>query len=54
LKVLLDENVPISIKMELNNLGYEALSLHDFNKLGIKNGEVAELALKEKNKLRNS
>jgi len=47
LKFLLDENVPISIKNDLNNLGYEALSLQNFNKLGIKNGEVAELALKE-------
>lgn len=47
MKFLLDENVPISIKLDLNNLGYEVLSLHDFNKLGFKNGEVAELALKE-------
>jgi len=47
LKFLLDENVPISIKNDLNNLEYKALSLQNFNKLGIKNGEVAELALKE-------
>jgi predicted nuclease of predicted toxin-antitoxin system len=46
-KFLLDENVPISSKKPIKALGYEALTLHDFNKLGIQNGEVAELALKE-------
>ena len=45
---LLDENVPISIKELIHELGFDVFTLHDFNMLGIKNGEVAELALKEK------
>ncbi|MBA7512609.1 hypothetical protein ES705_04617 [subsurface metagenome] len=44
---LLDENVPVSIKKVIQELGYEAFTLHDFNMLGVQNGEVAELALKE-------
>ena len=47
MKFLLDENVPISIKKIFKTLGYEALTLHDFDKLGIQNGEVAQLALNE-------
>jgi len=47
LKFLLDENVPISLKKIILDLGYQVVTLHDFNKLGIQNGEVAELALKE-------
>lgn len=47
MKFLLDENIPISIKKIIQDLGYEVFSLHDFNMLGIQNGEVAELALKE-------
>ena len=45
---LLDENVPISIKDVIQELGFDVFTLHDFNMLGIKNGEVAKLALKEK------
>ena len=45
MKFLLDENVPLSIKGIINTYGYTALSLKDENKLGIKNGEVAQLAL---------
>jgi predicted nuclease of predicted toxin-antitoxin system len=48
LKFLLDENVPISIKDLIRELGFDVFTLHDFNKLGIQNGEVAKLALKEK------
>ena len=44
---LLDENVPLSIKDVIHDLGFDVFTLHDFNKLGIKNGEVANLALKE-------
>ena len=44
---LLDENVPISIKNLIHGLGFDAFTLHDFDMLGIKNGEVAKLALKE-------
>jgi len=47
LKFLLDENVPLSIKSVIQEFGFEVLTLHDFNMLGIQNGEVAELALKE-------
>ena len=47
MKFLLDENVPISIKNVIKDLGHEGFSLHDFNRLGIKNGEVANLALRE-------
>jgi len=43
----LDENVPLSIKKIINNLGYEAITLKDENQLGIKNGEVAELSIKK-------
>jgi len=46
LKFLLDENVPISLKKIIFDLGYQVFTLHDFDKLGIQNGEVAELALK--------
>jgi len=45
LKFLLDENVPISIKKVIQDNGFEAFTLHDFNMLGIQNGKVAELAL---------
>ena len=45
---LLDENVPISVKDVIHELGFDVFTLHDFNMLGIKNGEVAKLALKEK------
>lgn len=44
----MDENIPLSIKEIINNLGHEAINLKDENKLGIKNGEVAELSI-EKN-----
>ena len=47
MKFLLDENVPVSIKKVIHTLGYEALTLHDFDKFGIQNGEVAKLALNE-------
>jgi len=48
LNFLLDENVPISIKDLIHELGFDVFTLHDFNMLGVKNGEVAKLALKEK------
>ena len=47
MKFLLDENVPISVKKIIHNLGLDVFTLHDFNMLGIQNGEVANLALKE-------
>ena len=47
MKFLLDENVPLSIKEIINNLGYEIITLKDEYKLGIKNGEVAELSIKK-------
>ena len=47
MKFLLDENVPLSIKNEISNLGYYVITLKDFNKLGAINGEVAEIALRE-------
>jgi len=31
LKFILDENVPLSIKRVILDLGFEAYSLHDFN-----------------------
>ena len=46
MKFLLDENVPLSIKDIINNLGYEVITLRDEDQLGIKNGEVAELSIK--------
>ena len=48
MKFLLDENVPISIKDVIHDLGFDVFTLHDFDMLGIQNGEVAKLALKEK------
>ena len=45
---LLDENVPISIKDVIHDLDFDVFTLHDFNMLGVQNGEVAKLALKEK------
>jgi predicted nuclease of predicted toxin-antitoxin system len=48
LNFFLDENVPISIKDVIHDLGFNVFTLHDFNKLGVQNGEVAKLALKEK------
>jgi predicted nuclease of predicted toxin-antitoxin system len=47
LKFLLDENVPISIKDIINDLGHKAITLRDENQLGIVNGEVAKLSLKK-------
>ena len=47
MKFLLDENVPLSVRKVIHALGHETLLLYDFNKLGIQNGEVAELALRE-------
>lgn len=47
MEFLLDENVPVSIKKVINTLGHKALTLHDFDMLGIQNGEVAKLALNE-------
>jgi len=47
LKFLLDENVPLSIKKTINNLGHEVITLKDENQLGIKNGEVAALSIKK-------
>jgi len=48
LNFLLDENVPNSIKDLIHELGFDVFILHDFNMLGVKSGEVAKLALKEK------
>ena len=47
MKFLLDENVPLSIKKIINNLGYKVITLKDEKQLGIKNGEVAELSIKK-------
>lgn len=47
MKFLLDENVPISIRETIHDLGFDVFTLHDFNMLGIQNGEVANLAVKE-------
>ncbi len=47
MKFLLDENVPHSIKNIILNIGYDVKTLKDLNKLGITNGEVAEIALNE-------
>lgn len=46
MRFLLDENVPLSVKEIINNLGHEAITLKDEKQLGIKNGEVVELSLK--------
>ena len=48
MKFLLDENVPLSIKKIINDLGYEAITLKDENQLGIKNGEVAKFSIIKK------
>jgi predicted nuclease of predicted toxin-antitoxin system len=45
LKFLLDENVPLSIKKIINDLGHKAITLRDDNKLGMMNGEVAKLSI---------
>ncbi|MFX1476709.1 MAG: DUF5615 family PIN-like protein [Promethearchaeota archaeon] len=42
---LLDENVPLSVKDAIHNLGFNVFTLHDFNMLGTQNGKVARLAL---------
>ena len=44
---LLDENVPLTIKNLIKEIGFNVTTLHDEKKLGIKNGEVADLALKK-------
>ena len=48
MKFLLDENVPISIKDVIHDLGFEVFTLHDFDKLDIQNSEVSKLTLQEK------
>jgi len=40
LKILLDENVPILIIDVIHDLGFNVFTLHDFNMLGIQNGDV--------------
>ena len=45
---LLDENVPLSIKKVIINLGHKAITLKDENQLGIKNGDVAKLSIDKK------
>ncbi len=35
------------MKKVIQQLGYDVITLNDLNKLGIKNGEVAELAIKK-------
>jgi len=47
LKFLLGENVSVSNKDVIHDLGFDIFTLHDFDMLGIQNGEVAKLALKE-------
>ena len=47
MKFLLYENVPISIKNVIHDLGFAVFTLHDFNMLRIQNGEVANLTLEE-------
>ncbi|KKL17900.1 hypothetical protein LCGC14_2480930, partial [marine sediment metagenome] len=34
-----EENVSISIKDEIHDLGFDVCTLHDFNMLGIQNGK---------------
>ena len=41
----MDENVPNSLKTIIKDIGFDAITLKDENQLGIKNGEVAKLAL---------
>jgi len=48
LKLILDEIVLISIKNVIRDSGFDVFTLHDFNTLGIQNGEGVKLALKEK------
>ncbi|KKM04231.1 hypothetical protein LCGC14_1766320 [marine sediment metagenome] len=40
--------MPISIKEVIHDLGFDVFTLHDFNMLGILNGELAKITLKEK------
>ncbi len=51
---LLDENVPLSIKDVIRDLGFDVFTLHDFNMLGIQNYgslPLAQLKLKIGTKL---
>lgn len=45
---LLDENVSKKLGRWLKNQGHHAITLHELNLLGIKNGSVAELAIQNK------
>jgi len=47
LRFLLNENVPLSLKNIIESLGYEVITLKDENKLRLKNGQVAEFAIKK-------
>jgi len=49
LKFLLDENVSVPIKDVIHDLGFNVYALHDFNRLGIQNGEVFIKFLKKIN-----
>jgi predicted nuclease of predicted toxin-antitoxin system len=44
---VLDENVSKKLVRWLKNQGHHAVSLHELNLLGIKNGSIAELAMQK-------
>lgn len=47
MKFILDENVSKRLSKWLKDRNHDAITLHELNLLGVKNGSIADLAIKE-------
>jgi len=47
MKFILDENIAKRLAFWLKNRKHEAITLHELNILGIQNGSIAEMAIKQ-------
>jgi len=48
MKILLDENIPVDLKLEFSNTEYEVFTVRDFSWIGIKNGELLKRMVSNK------
>lgn len=47
MKILLDENLPVKLKLRFVENGFDAFTVKDMNWLGKQNGDLLQLMLKE-------